>query len=175
MNFKLASRSWNSGPVRLGRRGFSLIEIMVVVGVIAIITVTGAPTLIKVLRKEGFRKTVSDVMDVCSSARARAILKGQVTEVVFQPQERTCAVAGGGVHGGWASSAVFDDSARVEMLDVNLREYKDANTARVRFFPNGTCDEMTLILVSDKNEWRKISTEITTGLASLESDPTKWK
>jgi hypothetical protein len=38
----------------------------------------------------------------------------------------------------------------------------------VRFFPNGTCDEMTLVLRSDKNEWRTISLEVTTGLASVE-------
>jgi hypothetical protein len=61
------------------------------------------------------------------------------------------------------------------MLDVNLNEYKDAEEAEVRFYPNGTCDEMTLILVSDKNEWRKISLEITTGLASVETDPNKWR
>ena len=29
------------------------------------------------------------------------------------------------------------------MLDINLTEYKDADVARVRFYPNGTCDELT--------------------------------
>jgi len=48
-----------------------------------------------------------------------------------------------------------------------LTEYKDADTAKVRFFPNGTCDEMTLILHSDKGEWMKITLEITTGLTSV--------
>lgn len=107
--------------------------------------------------------------------RVRAILQGRVTEVVFHPQERTCEVQGGAVGGGWAHTATIDDSARVEMLDVNLREYKDSELARVRFFPNGTADEMTLVLVSDRNEWRKISVEITTGIASVDSNPDKWK
>jgi prepilin-type N-terminal cleavage/methylation domain-containing protein len=160
---------------RSAKRAFTLIEIMVVVAIMGIIMAAGVPTLWKALHKEGFRKTVSDVVDVCNSARARAILQGRVTEVVFHPQERTCEVQGGAVGGGWAHTATFDDSARVEMLDVNLREYKDSELARVRFFPNGTADEMTLVLVSDRNEWRKISVEITTGIASVDSNPDKWK
>ncbi len=56
------------------------------------------------------------------------------------------------------------------MLDVNLSEYKDQETARVRFYPNGTCDEMTLILRSDKGEQRGIVLEITTGLATVLND-----
>ncbi len=157
------------------REAFTLLEIMVVVAIMGIIMAAGAPTLFKMLHKEGFRKTVSDVVDVCNSARARAILQGTVAEVVFHPQQRTCEVQGGAVGGGFAHSATIDDSARVEMLDVNLRECKDTEIARVRFFPNGTSDEMTLILVSDKNEWRKISLEVTTGLTSIETDPNKWR
>jgi hypothetical protein len=53
------------------------------------------------------------------------------------------------------------------MLDINLLEYKDADEARVRFFPNGTSDEMTLVL-HDGDQYRKITLEVTTGLASVE-------
>ena len=54
------------------------------------------------------------------------------------------------------------------MLDINLWEYKDSEVARVRFYPNGRCDEMTLVLRSSKGEWKKISLEVTTGLASID-------
>jgi hypothetical protein len=69
----------------------------------------------------------------------------------------------------------FSEAIFIEMLDVNLTEHKDDEEVRVRFYPNGTCDELTLILRSDKNEWRKISLEVTTALASVESDPNKWR
>ncbi len=39
----------------------------------------------------------------------------------------------------------------------------------MRFFPNGTCDELTLVLRSDRNEYRKISLEVTTALARVET------
>jgi prepilin-type N-terminal cleavage/methylation domain-containing protein len=157
------------------RLAFTLIEIMVVVAIIGIVMAAGAPTLHKALNKEGFRKTVSDIQDVCTSARARAIMRGEVTEVVFHPQQRTCEVSGGGMGSTWAHSAKFDEGARIEMLDVNLSEYKDAEEVHVRFFPNGTSDEMTIILVSDRNEWCRIEVELTTGMASVDTDPKRWR
>ena len=157
-------------------KGFTLIELMVVVGIMGLVLAMGAPTLYKFFHKEGFRKSVGDMMEVCSTARARAILSQTTTELVFHPQERSCEAAGAvtGGWGAWARSAKFEDDVVIEMLDVNLSEYKQAEEARVRFFPNGTCDEMTLI-VRVGSEWRKISLELTTGLASLETDPNKWK
>jgi hypothetical protein len=110
-------------------------------------------------------------MDLCSAARARAILQGSTTQIVFRPKERRCELEGGDP----AGAVTFGDDVEIEMLDVNLLEYKDADLARVHFFPNGMSDEMTLILRSDANEWRKISLEITTGLASLDSDPHHWR
>ena len=155
------------------RRAFTLIEMMVVVAIIAIIVTAAIPSLYGFVHKEGFRKTVSNVLEVCQSARADAILHDTTTELVFHPHDLTCeAGGGGGAYGGWAHSAKFENCT-IEMLDVNLREYKDAEVVKVRFFPNGTSDEMTLALRSDKNEYRVISLEIATGLpvvtANLES------
>lgn len=157
-------------PSRRGARAFTLIEIMMVVAIIGLAMAVGAPAFYRAVNKEGFRKTVSDVLDVCTAARAQAILKGSITEVEFHPTDRWCDVVGGSKH-----RATFGDNTTIEMLDVNLRECKDTEAVRVRFFPNGTSDEMTLILRSDKDEWRKIALEITTGLASVESDPSKWR
>jgi prepilin-type N-terminal cleavage/methylation domain-containing protein len=166
----------NQGGFLGSPKGFTLIELMVVVGIMGLILAMGAPTLYKFFHKEGFRKSVGDMMEACSTARSRAILSQTTTELVFHPQQRSCEAAGGtsGGWGGWAASAKFEDDVVIEMLDVNLSEYKQAEEARVRFFPNGTCDEMTLILRVG-TEWRKISLELTTGLASLETDPNKWK
>jgi hypothetical protein len=65
------------------------------------------------------------------------------------------------------NSTRFADSITLDMLDINLLEYRDADEARVRFFQNGTSDEMTLILHSG-DQYRKITLEVTTGLASME-------
>lgn len=161
---------------------FTLIEIMVVVGIIGLIMAMGVPTLYNMLHREGFSKTVADVMELCSMARAQAILGGTTTELVFNLRERRCELGAAREESARLSGApksslravTFGDDVSIEMLDVNLLEYKDMPTARVRFFPNGTSDEMTLILHTG-SEWRKISLEITTGLASLDSDPRHWR
>jgi prepilin-type N-terminal cleavage/methylation domain-containing protein len=175
---------------RNSSRGFTLIEIMVVVGVMGIILAMGVPSILKSIKREGMRKAVADVEEVCSNARARAILGGSETTVVFHPLEKRLEVGGaapvpteGGGDGdafpvsapapastrSSGLSAVLPDEITIEMLDINLLEYNESEVARIRFFPNGTSDEMTLILHSSKrNEYFKVSTEVTTGLVSSE-------
>ena len=52
------------------------------------------------------------------------------------------------------------------MLDINLQDIGASEWARVRFFPNGTSDEMTIVL-HDRDDWRKITLEFSTGLATV--------
>src|SRR5688500_193616 len=86
-NVRVASR---------GRRGFTMGGIMVVVAIIGFIMAAGVPTLYRMMRKEGMRKAVSDVVDICDNARKRAILRQATIEVVFHPEEGRCEVVGGG-------------------------------------------------------------------------------
>ena len=53
----------------------------------------------------------------------------------------------------------------LEMLDVNLLEFSQSEWTRVRFYPNGTSDEMTVVFHVRKGGFRKITLEPTTGLA----------
>ncbi len=166
---------------RNSQAGFTLIEIMMVVGILGLLALWGLPAIYRVSAEESFRQSVNDIIEVCSHARAQAILQGRTVELVFRPQERRVSVAGGGsaadahtpgvvagVPGATRASAKWSDRVILELLDINFVEYKDADEARVRFFPNGTCDELTMVLRSDQNEYRKISLEVTTGLAQVE-------
>jgi type II secretion system protein H len=146
---------------------FTLIEIMVVVAIMGIILAAGVPSLYGFMHKSGLRKTTNDILDTCQSARAAAIMSGSPTDLVFHPKDGTCEASGGNTgYGSWAHSAKIE-GCTIEMLDVNLQECKDFESVKVRFFPNGTCDEMTLVLHSDNDEWRKISLELTTALPSV--------
>ena len=162
-----------------------MIELMVVVAIMGVILLAGIPSLYKLLQKEGLRKVTSDVVEVCGKARAQAILRGSPVDLVFHPLERHVDIGGsaaspaaGGegfavaekpsVQPGAGQSAQIPDDIAIEMLDINLWEYKESEVARVRFYPNGRCDEMTLVLRSNKGEWKKISLEVTTGLASID-------
>jgi prepilin-type N-terminal cleavage/methylation domain-containing protein len=161
------------------RAGFTLVEIMIVVAILGVVVTWGLPAIFKVARQESLRQSVSDIVEVCSHARAQAILRGTKTEVVFHPKDRQLGVGGargsesptvivGGAPGASRASAQWSERLTLEMLDVNFTEYKDADEAHVWFHPDGTSDEMTIILSSEQGEYRKISLEVMTGLASVE-------
>jgi prepilin-type N-terminal cleavage/methylation domain-containing protein len=173
LGFSTGNHATDSRP----RRAFTLIEIMVVIGILGLILTMGAPPFFRILQPRGMSKAVSEVQEVCSNARAQAILKGTTAEVVFHPLERRFEAVG--LAPGAAQSSTpgsgqagrFPDDFTIEMLDINLLEYRESDVAHVRFFPNGTSDEMTLIILrTDTNERRAISLEVTTGLATILSE-----
>ncbi len=170
----------------LRRRGFTLIEIMVVVALMGLIATMAIPNIYQLSKKEGMRRAVSDLIEVCSNARAQAILRGKAVDVIFHPLERRFEVSGATATveattldgeavaaksapaplPGTGLAGVIPEDVVLEMLDVNLLEYNQSEWTRVRFYPNGTSDEMTVVFHSDKGDFRKITLEPTTGLAT---------
>lgn len=177
--------------------GFTLIEIMLVVAILIIALAFSYPAISDMVHRAPMTQAVKDIMDACRHARSQAIITGQPMELRIYPQDMRIEVAtapadlqpgstspppdNGGAEpttgyvpkSPYISAAKISDDLRLEMVDVNFTEYKDADLARVRFYPNGTCDEMTLVLHSDL-EYRKISLEVVTSLATVESDWNKF-
>ena len=175
---------------RATHHAFTLIEIMIVVAIMAIVMTMSVPIVYKVWHKAPLRKAVSDVVEVCSRARAQAILRGVMSEVVFHPREGILGVSGAAspqgagnnagraadpivpAPSGSGTSAQLSDRVIIETLDINMSgiEYNDAESAKIRFYPNGTSDEMRMILF-DGRERVGIELEITTALANVVPDP----
>jgi type II secretion system protein H len=149
-------------------RGFTLIEIMIVVAIMGLIAAMGVPSIVKALQKEGMRKAVSDVQDVCFSARERAIVENQKVAVVFYPRERRFGVEGAGgnvnVHSGKTTIATLPDGVDFGMLDIYRQDYVQSDWAKIFFNSDGTCDEAVIVLLS-KGRAQKITLEYATGMA----------
>lgn len=148
--------------------GFTLIEIMIVIAIMALVLAVGIPSIFRAAERDSFRATVNGIIEACSMTRAQAILTGQVQELVIRPLDGTITAP------GMTEPVIIAKNAQIELLGVNFVELQTAEEARVKFYPNGTSDEFTIVLRSDKNDWRKISLEPITALADVESDPTKF-
>jgi prepilin-type N-terminal cleavage/methylation domain-containing protein len=151
--------------IRKSRGGFTLIEIMIVVGILGLIAAMGIPSIVKALQKEGMRKAVGDVQDVCFLARERAILTQQKTAVVFHPQERSFGVEGAasGSRSGKTAAATLPNGIEIAMLDIFRQDFAESEWAKIFFNPDGTCDEAVIVLIG-KGEREKITLEFATGL-----------
>jgi prepilin-type N-terminal cleavage/methylation domain-containing protein len=128
---------------RRGRPGYTLIEILIVVGIIGLTLTLGVPAFVKAMQKEGMRKAQSDLLEACRDARGEAILRASQQELNFQPLDRTFSAPG--------FSATLPQDVTVDLLGVNELSYEQEPLAKVRFYPNGTSDEFIIVIHSVKD------------------------
>jgi prepilin-type N-terminal cleavage/methylation domain-containing protein len=176
-------------------RAFTLLELVIVVAVMAIVLAMGIPAIRSATHRDPMAQGVVDFMDACQGsmehpgARSLAILKGRNMELRIFPQERRIEVgeARSSVNSGAAPtsstepsadaapksaastgfSAQLSDRLHFKTLDVNFLNCLDADEATVTFYPDGTSDEFSVILVSDAGEARWISLDIVTALPQV--------
>ena len=165
---------------RSARSAFTLIELMVVIGLIMIVMTIGIPRLIY-NNETPLGGTLSAVMDACAAARTKAILSGQPTKVVVDSENYSVTVGGASIkpkteletlnsnttnfdslddepkptpQTGTSFSGKIHADVGVDFLAVNFKDMLDEARAEINFYPNGICHgDLTLsnVIIEKKN------------------------
>jgi prepilin-type N-terminal cleavage/methylation domain-containing protein len=149
-------------PGRPFPRGFTLIEVMMVVAIIGLTLTMGLPGFLRVLQREGMRKAEYEMFEACKEARRAAIMNNEKTFLVIHPLLGTFEVPGAYPQKQLPNDVIID------ILGVNFIQFERADEARVCFFPNGTSDEFTIVLHSSGGKYEKISLDTITALPDIQ-------
>lgn len=184
----------------VSQRGFTLLEVMIVVGIAALILAISVPFVERTIKRDAIYKAVHVVEDAILNARATAIFNNTATDLIIRPQDHSFQVrasspaasmtsrsgddalddgeAGGrggtgrvrdfSRHAPKPYSGTLEEDVVIDLLDVNFEEFRDEEEARVRFHPNGTSDEFTIVMTIGSTARRKITLDVVTALPTLE-------
>jgi prepilin-type N-terminal cleavage/methylation domain-containing protein len=189
----------HDGGRKRSARAFTLLELMVVVAVMGIVLAMGIPAIRSATHRDPLAQGVVDILDACQGtmehpgARSLAILRGEKMELRIFPQEKRIEVGEASSSAAPAAaaanpgeppadaalpkraalgfSAKLSDRLNFKMLDVNFIDCRDADEATVWFYPNGTSDELNIVLLSDDGEARRITLDTVTGLPQVLNFP----
>ena len=157
-----------------GAGAFTLMEIMVVVAIIGLVAAMALPSILQMRKETPMRKAVNDIMEMCARARAGAVLKNTVATIIFNPRGGSAELVNGDanvalarVGGKPVMATQFDHSVIVEGLEINLNDWTEAAAAPVKFYDNGTSDEMRLFLTCGA-EREVITLELTTAMPTIQ-------
>lgn len=175
-------------------RGFTLLEVMIVVGMAGLVMAISIPFVQRTIHRDAVYQAVKTLDDACRNARALAILNNTYADLVIRPLDRAFDVRPGTVSSGLSAktrasenvdrdgrplpapsakalkpfSGELAEDVTIELLDVNFVEHKNDEETHVRFQPNGTADEFTIVVRIGTTAWRKLTIDIVTGLPFVE-------
>jgi prepilin-type N-terminal cleavage/methylation domain-containing protein len=188
-------RRWggrNREPGRIIRSAFTLIELMVVVAILAIVLTMAFPAIRGALHRAPLTQAVMDIVNGCEEARTQAIMNGSPAELrifadgrievadapsdqdpVTPPVTDPTMAAGDTPVVSHKVASKFSaqlpaDSVGVELFEINMTDYRQAEVGRILFSANGTSDELTLVLnCPSAGERRIITLDPLTGIADF--------
>ena len=141
-----------------GRCGFSLVEVLVVLFILSLITALAAPSFSRTLVSGRMRASTAQVRATMASARAHAVTEGRTRFVVLYLPE--------GKYGLDNDEVPRELPEPIRFGAVHVRgEEIPGETARVRFYPDGTAEEAEIIIASGDGGELRVWTDPMTGIA----------
>ena len=146
-----------------GSRGFTLIEVMVVVAILGLTLMMGIPSFLRTIHRQGMGKAEYEMVEACKEARRHAIMSNQTAKLVIHPTQGTFEVPGA------FPTAQLPGDVQIAILGVNFIQYEHSDECSVNFSPKGYSDEFTIVLHSASGQYVKIYLDTVTALPQVEN------
>jgi general secretion pathway protein H len=155
-------------------RGFSLIETVVVVVLLSLAVALVAPSLSKFSRSVELKAAAKKVSGILRYYRSEAVNKGQVYQVLFDPDLREVKVQ------PMESTEEKGEAKPPQKIyslpeGIHLKEIKveppqySSDLPTVEFYPNGGSNGGTILLDSEDRKGFRIKIHFLTGMVQVES------
>ena len=142
----------------MNKQGFTLIELMIVIAMLAILIGLATPSLHKFISDAAVKRVAFDIMSGLRNARSQAISEGSTVTVTVSPGSHKLTVG--------TTDISLPDKINFEAKINTVDLYSGADIS-IDFYPNGSCESTLYIQVNnDPNLCVKIESRIS-GLSRI--------
>ena len=118
--------------------GFTFLEIMIVIGIIAVAATLVAPAIDSGMRAREVRSAVRGVAATLKTLQSDAVISGRIQHLVIDPQENVLRVED--------RDASFALGKSTQMTRIRGGEVSPAGGVRVNFYPNGSTSGVDVVI-----------------------------
>lgn len=149
-----------------GNQGFTLLELLIVVLVVAMVLAVSYPSLSRGSASIHLRSTGRDVLNAFRFAREKAVTE-QIGMKVMVDRENQRLVLANDLGDGSRTYPMPSD-VKIHRIALGGREVPEGPVA-VRFLPNGSSDAVEVLIKSDFGSFLRIISDPITGGARIET------
>jgi prepilin-type N-terminal cleavage/methylation domain-containing protein len=150
---------------RTGNNGFTLLELLIVVLVLALVLAVAYPSLSRGSDSIRLRATGRDVLNTLRYAREKAVTEQVGMKVTMERTKQTLVLTND--LGDGTRTYNMPDSVKIQRIVLGGNEVQEGPVS-VRFLPNGSSDQVEVLLVSKNSSFLRIISDPITGGARIE-------
>lgn len=133
-----SSRTQGSVVCDRGEAGFTFLEIILVVGIVAIAATLVAPAIDAGMRAREVRSAVRGVAGTLRTLQSDAVISGQVQHLAIDPHANELRVT--------TRDASYTLGATTQLTAVRGGEIDPSGLVRVDFYPNGSSSGVEIVI-----------------------------
>ena len=159
-------------------RGFSFIEILVVLVLLSLSAALLAPTFSRLLKSVELKGTVKKVSAILRYCRSEAVHRGNVYRVIFEPETRAIKVESiesseekekeeGKETKSPAKTYTFPQGIQMKEVKVEPPQYA-SDLPSIEFYPSGGSNGGTILFGAEERSGYRIKIHFLTGAVTIE-------